>query len=108
MNHCCLVTSYLHEMRSKQIYREITKLDKRVFIDCFSDDKDGVTRLTLESEYPLEILATIIFFEHGNRNTSAVKGLPIIACQEERNTFDAIGESMKQGWDRGFDPLEIH
>jgi len=49
MNHYCLVTPDLHEMWSKQTYREITKPEKLVFVDSFSEDKGGVTRQPLES-----------------------------------------------------------
>lgn len=106
INHYCLVTSEGHEMWGKQIYREIMRPERLVFVNAFSDEKGGLTRHPLSPSWPLELLTTIIFREQQAKTTVTVEWRPINATEEERKTFDSSREGMKQGWSGSLDQLE--
>ncbi len=106
INHYCLVTTDGHEMWGRQIYREIIKPERLVFVNSFSDEKGGLTKHPLSPTWPLELLTTIIFTGQQGQTIVTVEWLPINATAEERKTFDAGRESMKQGWGGSLDQLE--
>lgn len=88
------------DMWGKMAYREIEAPKKLVFINSFSDPKGGVTRHPWHQTWPLELLSTITFDEHGAGKTKVtVHWLPADGSSElECKTFDEGRASMKQGW----------
>jgi uncharacterized protein YndB with AHSA1/START domain/uncharacterized glyoxalase superfamily protein PhnB len=86
------------QMWGKLAYREITPPERLVFINAFSDEQGGLTRHPLSPAWPIEMLSTFSFVDNGGRTTFTVTWTPLNPTPEERATFDAGHESMRQGW----------
>jgi uncharacterized protein YndB with AHSA1/START domain len=71
----------------------------------FSDEEGGVTRHPMHESWPLEILSTVTFAEHGGKTTLTIRWSPHSATETERNAFEAGRESMQQGWTGTLDQL---
>jgi uncharacterized protein YndB with AHSA1/START domain len=96
-------------MWGKFTYREIVPPLKLVFINCFSDERGGVTRHPMAPTWPLEMLSTFTFEEQpGGRTKFTVRWSPHNATEEERKTFDAGRASMNQGWSGTIEQLEAY
>ncbi len=89
----------------KFVYREIVKPERLVFVDYFSDEQGGITRHPMSATWPLEVLSTLTFAERGGKTVLALRGGPIRATEEERKTFEAGRDSMRQGFTGTFDQL---
>jgi uncharacterized protein YndB with AHSA1/START domain len=105
INHYCMTTPDGKEMWGKMVYREIVKPERIVFINSFSDEKGGLTRHPMSPTWPLEMLSTITFGEQARQTVVTIHWIPLHASEEERKTFDAGRESMKQGWGGSLDQL---
>jgi uncharacterized protein YndB with AHSA1/START domain len=103
--HYCLVSPDGQEMWGKLVYREIVAPERLEVIVSFSDEGGGVTRHPWSPDWPLETLSTMTFAERNGRTTVTVRWRPHNATQEERRTFDAGHDSMRQGWSGTFDQL---
>lgn len=86
------------EMWGKFVYREITPPERLVFVNSFSDEKGSLTRHPLAPSWPIEMLSTFSFVEAGGKATFTVTWTPLNPTPEERATFDAGHDGMKQGW----------
>jgi uncharacterized protein YndB with AHSA1/START domain len=86
------------DMWGKFVYREIAAPERLVFVNSFSDEASNVTRHPFSPTWPLEILNTMTLSEHGGKTTLTISGSPINATEEERKTFEAGRDSMKQGF----------
>jgi uncharacterized protein YndB with AHSA1/START domain/uncharacterized glyoxalase superfamily protein PhnB len=86
------------EMWGKFVYREITPPERLVFVSAFSDETGGLTRHPLAPSWPIEMLSMFSFAEAGGRTTFTVTWRPLNPTAEERATFEAGHDSMKQGW----------
>lgn len=96
------------DMWGRFIYREIAPPERLVFVVSFSDATGGVTRHPWSATWPLQTLSTLTFAEHEGRTTLTLHWTPFEATEEERATFAAGRESMRQGWDGTLDQLEAH
>jgi uncharacterized protein YndB with AHSA1/START domain len=56
--------------------------------------------------WPREMLTTVSFAEQKGGTLVTVRWIPIDATEEERRTFEAGRDSMKQGWSGTFEQLE--
>jgi uncharacterized protein YndB with AHSA1/START domain len=93
-------------MWGKFTYREIVPQEKLVFINCFSDEKGGVTRHPMSPTWPLELLSTFTFEDvPGGKTKFTVRWSPHNPTAEERKTFDEGQASMNQGWGGTLDSL---
>jgi uncharacterized protein YndB with AHSA1/START domain len=105
--------SYLYGMKipdggvmwGRFIYREITEPSRIVAVVSFSDENGGLGRHPMSPTWPLEMLAIFSLETEGQRTKLTIRSLPINAADEERATFAAGMESMKQGWGGTFDQL---
>lgn len=104
--HHCMHTSEGHDMWGKWVIREIHPPERLVFVDSFSNEAEGITRLPMSATWPLEILSTITFKERDGQTQLSVQWLPISATDIELKTFDENHESMKGGWTGTFDRLD--
>jgi uncharacterized protein YndB with AHSA1/START domain len=86
------------EMWGKFVYREITPPERLVFVSAFSDEKGALTRHPLAPSWPIEMLSMFSFAEAGGKTTFTVTWSPLNPTPEERATFEASHDSMKQGW----------
>jgi len=97
-----------HEMYGRFIFREIAAPGRLVFVNSFSDPVGGVTRAPfpqLGDRWPLEVLNNMTLTEKDGRTTLTLRGGPINASDEERKTFAAMFDSMRQGFGGTFDQL---
>jgi len=106
--HYCLEAPDGHEMWGKFVYREIVSPEKIVLVSSFSDEAGGITRHPMSATWPLEMLSTFTLSEAHGRTTATVQWAPLNATEEERETFDAAREGMKQGWAGTFDQLAAY
>jgi len=95
-------------MWGKFIYREIVAPERIVHIVAFSDEHQGVTRHPMAPSWPLETLAAMTFTESGGKTTITVRWSPHNATPEERATFEAAHDGMRQGWTETMDQLDAY
>ena len=80
-----------------------------VFISSFSDEAGGTTRHPMAPTWPLEMLSTFTFEEQpGGKTKVTIRWSPHNATEEERKTFDAGHDSMRQGWSGTLEQLEAY
>ncbi len=97
-----------HVMWGKFVYREVAAPERIVLVNSFSDEKGGLTRHPGSPTWPLEVLSTLTLTEHDGRTTLQMQGHPINASEEEKATFVAGFDSMRQGFGGTFDQLADH
>jgi uncharacterized protein YndB with AHSA1/START domain len=96
------------EMWGRFVYREIAPPESMVFVSSFSDADGGITRAPfpqLRGTFPLEVLNTMTLVEDGTKTTVSLRGRPLNATEEERETFRGMFGSMQQGYSGTFDEL---
>ena len=97
------------EIWGKMVYREISPRDRIVFLNSFSDAAGGTTRHPMAPTWPLEMLSIFTFEdEPGGKTRFTVRWSPHNASDDERKTFDAGHDSMRQGWGGTLDKLEAY
>jgi uncharacterized protein YndB with AHSA1/START domain len=88
------------------VYREITPRDRIVFLNSFSDEAGGTTHHPMAPTWPLEMLSIFTFEDvAGGKTRFTVRWSPHNATEEERKTFDAMQDSVHQGWGGTLDKL---
>ena len=106
--HYCLRSPDGKEMWGKFVYREIVAPERIVLVNSFSDAKGGLTRHPMSPTWPLEMLSTTTFVEHEGKTTLTVLWAPLNPTEEERKTFDAAHDGMRQGWTGTMDQLAAY
>ncbi len=106
--HYCLRSADGHEMWGKSIYREISAPGQLVFVNSFSDADASLVRHPMSATWPLEMLTTITFTERDGKTDIRLTWIPLSPNAEERQTFDAAHDGMRQGWTGTFDQLEAY
>ena len=90
------------------VYREISKPERIVFVNSFSDTSGGIARAPFSATWPLEIQNTLTFTEHSGKTTLDLRGGPLNPTDEERAMFEGMFASMQQGFGGTFDQLESY
>jgi len=103
--HYCMASADGHEMWGKVVYREIVAPERLVYINSFSNAEGGTTRHPLSATWPLEMLSTFILVDYKGKTTLILKWTPHHATEEEKQTFAAAHDGMRQGWTGTFDNL---
>jgi uncharacterized protein YndB with AHSA1/START domain len=94
---------------AKFIYREVIAPDRLVWVHSFSDETGGLTRHPMSPTWPLELLTTVTFEDApAGKTRLTLRWLPINASEDERKTFEAAHDSMRQGWGGSFDQLAAY
>jgi len=107
--HYCMRSADGREMWGKFSYREVVAPERLVYINAFSNAEGGLTRHPMNPNWPLELLSTITFDEHGGKTTLTIRwGLLPTAAAEERKTFNEGHASMQQGWTGTLDQLTAY
>src|SRR5262245_42152996 len=107
--HYCLQGPDGALMWGKMVYREISPRDRIVLISSFSDEAGGVTRHPMAPTWPLEMFSIFTFEDQpGGKTRFTVRWSPHDASEEERETFEAGRDSMRQGWGGTLDQLEAY
>jgi uncharacterized protein YndB with AHSA1/START domain len=94
-----------HIMWGKFIYREIQAPERLVFVNFFSDEEGNIVRSPFSPTWPLEILNTLTLHESDGITIVTLRGGPVNATAEERETFWKAQESTRQGFAGTFDQL---
>jgi len=100
--------SYLNCMRSPEgqdywstgVYREIVEPEKIVYTDSFSDAEGNLVSASyygMSGDWPLELLVTVTFEEHGGKTRLTLRHIGIPAGENR--------DMAKAGWDESFDKL---
>jgi uncharacterized protein YndB with AHSA1/START domain len=85
-------------MWGKWTFREVVRPERLVFVQCFSDENQGVTRHPMNATWPLETLSTVLFDDMGGKTLLTVKWAALNATEVERKTFADGFAGMTQGW----------
>jgi uncharacterized protein YndB with AHSA1/START domain len=104
--HYCMETPDGKQIWGKFVYRESIAPERIVWVNSFSDESGGVTRHPFSGTWPLEMLSTLTLTEQNGKTTATVEWAPLNPTPEERQTFDAGHDSMRNGWTGTFDQLE--
>ena len=97
------------EIWGKFVYREIVAPERMVFINSFSDAAGGITRHPMSPTWSLEMLSTFTFEELlGGKTKFTIRWSSLNATEQERKTFDAGHDSMRQGWGGTLDQLAAY
>jgi len=103
--HYCLRSPDGKDMWGRFTYREINLFESIVMVNCFSDEKAGVTRHPMSPNWPLLMLSTFRFIEDKGKTTVTVEWAPISPTEQERKTFEEGMLQMNQGWTGTLDQL---
>ena len=95
-------------MHGKINYLEITKPDRIVYTQQFSDEKGNTTRAPWDSNWPETMLSTITLVEEGQNLTRVTVNWEIVGAPTaaELESFIKEKAGMTQGWTGSFDKLE--
>lgn len=96
--HYCMRFGPGVEMYGKFEYRELTPVERIVFINGFADDKGNRIRYAMSPTWPLEVLNTVTLTEQDGKTLMHLNSSPINASQIEIDTFKAGHASMQQGF----------
>jgi len=94
------------EMIGLFVYHEIVQGEKVTFVNSFADKDGRITRAPFSPSWPLEVYNELTFSEKNGKTTVVLKGGPIHATEEERNTFEGGFDSMNEGFAGTFEQLE--
>ena len=92
-------------------YREILPREKLVFVNCFSDEKSGVTRHPAAPTWPLKMLSTFTFEDApGSKTKFTLRWQTLDATPEEQAIFDSDQSrtGMTNGWSGTMDQLATY
>ena len=96
-------------MWGKWVFREIAPPGRLVAVTSFSDAAGGVSRHPLSPTWPLQTLPDTAFEAASDGRTAiTVRWSPHEATDEERRTFAASHDAMRQGWGGTFDQLAAY
>lgn len=97
-----------HEMWGKFVYRDIDAPARLVFVNSFANAAGEIIRAPFNAQWPLEVLNTVTFTEISGRTIVTVRGGPVNATAEERETFRNAYPLMNQGFSGTFDQLSSY
>lgn len=103
--HFCMRQPNGQSLWGKFVYREIAAPEKIVLVHSFSDEKGGLTRHPYSPTWPLEMWSTTTLEDAGENTKLTIEWAPLNPAEEERRTFDASHDSMRQGWSGTFGQL---
>ncbi|GAA5345610.1 uncharacterized protein YndB with AHSA1/START domain [Planifilum fimeticola] len=89
----------------KFVYREIVEPERLVYTNSFSDEEGNTVRAPFSPTWPLEILNTLTFAEHGGKTTLTMRGMPVSATEEELETFKEAHDMVRKGFAGTLDQL---
>ncbi len=95
-------------MWGKFLYREISRPDRLVFINSFSDEAGNTTRHPMAPEWPLEMLNVLTMTESNGKTILKLSGRPVNATKEETDVYHNNHESMRGGFGGTFNQLDTY
>jgi PhnB protein len=106
--HYCLKTPEGQPMWARFVYREIAAPERIVWVHSFSDEHGGLARAPFSDTWPLELVAAATLSSEGGRTKVTIEWAPLKPTEAEQKTFDALHESMTQGWTGTFEQLAAY
>ena len=107
--------SFHYRMNGQQIhyglfrYLTINRPDSISWINSFADEKGGIIKAPFEGlDVPREILVKITLSEKDGTTTLSLVSEPLNATDSEANTFEAMKDSMNQGFGGTLSQLEAY
>jgi uncharacterized protein YndB with AHSA1/START domain len=95
-----------NKMYGRFVYREISPVERLIFVVSFSDEKCGITRHPLSKTWPLETLNIITFEEKDGKTNLTLRSWPIRESEVERQSFEEGFASMNAGFGGTMDQLD--
>ena len=95
-------------MWGKFVFRDVRAPERMEFVSSFSDEEGNITRAPFSPTWPLEISNTVTLTESDGKTTVTLRGGPINATEEERETFWNAQESLRQGFAGTFNQLAAY
>jgi uncharacterized protein YndB with AHSA1/START domain len=104
--HYCMRFGPGVEMYGRFDYREITPVERIVFVNGFADAEGNRIRYAMSPTWPVEVLNTVKLTEQDGKTTLHLHSTPLNADQLEIDTFKAGHSSMQQGFGGMYDVYE--
>jgi len=105
--HWCMESAEGMTMWGRAVYREVTRPERLVYVQSFSDESGGIARAPFfDGRWPLEMLTTVVFEEDGDGTRVTLTWSPIDPADDERANFVSNITSMHGGWGGSFDRLD--
>lgn len=96
------------EMYGKFQYREVTPVERIVFVNGFADAEGNSIRYAMSPTWPLEVLNTTTLSEADGKTTLTLHSTPLNASEIELQTFKAGHASMVDGFGGMYDVYEAY
>ncbi|MFB9864819.1 SRPBCC family protein [Rufibacter immobilis] len=96
------------KMWGKFVYREINSPEQLVYVNSFADEDGNITRAPFSATWPLEMLNFLTLTEQDGQTTLTLRGRPLNATQEERQTYAQGHTSMHQAFSGTMDQLAAY
>jgi phosphate acetyltransferase len=87
------------------VYREVSPIDRIVYLHSFSDEAGGVAPSPFGGPWPAQLHTTMLFAEKDGTTEFTLRQFPIGASPDEEAAFTALFEGMAQGWGGTLDQL---
>jgi uncharacterized protein YndB with AHSA1/START domain len=87
------------------VYREISPVDRIVYLHSFSDETGKVTESPFGGPWPARLHTSLLFADKGDKTRFTLRQHPIDATPEEEAAFTALFEDMSMGWGGTLDQL---
>lgn len=91
---------------SKFVFREVEPMSRLVWVHGFADADGNRIRAPFAPQFPLEMLATVLFADEGERTRIEFSWTPLDATPEEEAFFANMMASMNGGWSGSFEQLD--
>ncbi len=97
------------EVWGRAQYREISKPNRIVYLQWFSNPEGGIGFHPLAPSFPRQMLTTIVFESvSASKSKITLTWQPYEATAEELATFEAAKPNMAQGWGGTFEQLDAY
>lgn len=104
--HYSMTADNGYTMWGKFTYHDIIPKEKIVFVNTFSDEDGLIVRPPFPDPWPIEIYYVVTLTEMNGKTKLILKGYPIHANEEQRQTFFNNFDSMYEGFGGTFDALK--
>src|SRR3954468_8611702 len=85
------------------LFYKIQPYELLEFSNAFADENANVVKAPFDIDLPLEILYRLVFPEHKGKKTLTLTGKAMNPNNAQQAAFDAINESMHEGFGKTFD-----
>ena len=75
-SHYCMTGHDGSKMWGKVIYKEIVRPSRLTYIQCFSDENEGISQHPMAPDFPAQMLTTVTFEAEGEKTIAELTGKP--------------------------------